>query len=253
MSIQTTELFSTYFKIPTIKPTVRLLKNIIEAFQYIPYENLSKILTRGKHFRMPAEIIEDYIESGLGGTCFSLTWCLKSSLNDYGFDSELLLADRTYGKNTHSCIRVNLENRKYLADIGYLIFKPVCLPDAGEKNLFSYRNNVFKAITSLCGQYTDISNVFPNGTEKFRYRIKTKNVSISEYFDAWKESFGFEMMNYAVINMITSEGRIYIKNKNISIDSGSRSCTSKEDLMQFIEKLGIKRNKIVQAFSELNI
>lgn len=243
--------FVNHFNIDCTLEQLPLLQEILHHFEKIPYENLSKIITADRKlpFRSPETILDEYIESGLGGTCFSLTYMLHQLLTELKFDVALLLADRTYGENTHTLIKVKIGEESYLIDIGYLIFKPFHLP-LGEE-LFSFRENCFaierKEDRALL--YT----LFPNGHRKLRYSAKLHTAPEELYFDAWRESLNFDMMHKMIINCYHNGDRIYINNGTCHINGNAPKKLSMPELQLFLEQLGIDRVKTDEAVAILGL
>ncbi len=237
------EHFIRHYGIARALPDEQLLSKILSAFKSIPYENISKIISADEsahhqEFRMPDTLIEEHILHGTGGTCFSLTFFLKQILDYCGFKSGLVLADRTYGSNTHCCILADIKGSLFLADIGYLIFKPVKMPESGGSFPFSYGSYSFMA--QRTENLIDISSVFNKGYTKFRYRIKTTPVDNNTFFDAWKESFKFDMMNHMIVNAYTDDSHIYVKDIHIhgTKDGGKKDI---ESIISLLSGIGISR------------
>ena len=212
--------FLDHYNIKETTPDLTLLSLILNAFKQIPYENISKIVKSNENksitnaFRLPDILVEEHLSYGLGGTCFSLTYLLKQVLDYCGFASHILLADRTYGINTHCCIFVEIENNFYLSDVGYLIFTPKLMPkETGDISHFFYGNYNYKAVKNE-GNIDIYSIINHNNYNKFRYRIKLQHIDNDTFFDAWKESFKFDMMNHVIINTYCGDNHIYIKDFN---------------------------------------
>lgn len=239
------------------KPGREFLTELLGRFQEIPYENISKILTKdargraSQAFRLPDTVVTDHISLGLGGTCFSLTYLFQQILSSFGFRSRLALADRTYGENTHCCILCETEGRLILADPGYLIFMPVPLPAAGEREIFSWGPYMFSA--ERAGADYEIWSLFPQGHRKFRYRIKAASVSEADFFDAWENSFRFDMMEHRVVNCYRGDTHIYIRDGHIHLTDKERKIrkTSPEEALAVIADLGISEKAARQVQSLL--
>ena len=70
------EYFLKIFDINEQNISLKHVSEIIRQFSKLPYENLSKILKLNQKWdefpkRLPEEIISDYDQFKLGGTCFS--------------------------------------------------------------------------------------------------------------------------------------------------------------------------------------
>ncbi|MFA4839980.1 MAG: hypothetical protein WC703_10950 [Candidatus Neomarinimicrobiota bacterium] len=73
------------------------------------YDNLSKILRLNQHWndsphRFPGDILDDYNRFRFGGTCFSLTYFLKTILDYYGYATDVVITDMKAGKNSHCAL-----------------------------------------------------------------------------------------------------------------------------------------------------
>ena len=90
--------FMSHFGIRPGKPALPLLTEIATAFSALPYENITKIIKRAeagtceKARRGPAEVIEEHISWGTGGTCFSLTSALMHLVRSAGWESQYVLS-----------------------------------------------------------------------------------------------------------------------------------------------------------------
>ena len=112
-----------------------VLRRVTEAFNRVPYENLTKILkadsvlSAASAMRCPDEVIGDFLRWGTGGTCFSLTAALIALLDVAGIDAWPILADRHYGVDTHCGILIAPQGANMLLlDPGYLLFAPIPVP-----------------------------------------------------------------------------------------------------------------------------
>ena len=247
------------FKISRHVPDLSLLRELLVKFSYLPYENATKIIKVGEdknlydNFRFPFEMVVDYGKFGSGGTCFSLVYLFKSLLDECKFDSRLVLADRTYGNDTHSAILVYMDDDIYLADPGYLIFTPIKLSreiavihSTGIYNIYIEPEEGGRAFL--------VYSLFPDGNKKFRYKIKNEAIERDTYLEAWKNSFEFEMMNSLVITKATNEEHLYIRNNFFQHKfSGSKikKHISTDELIQYTSKAGISEEIIRKALTLL--
>jgi N-hydroxyarylamine O-acetyltransferase len=103
--------------------TEGLLKEIVGAHAArVPFENISKLhwrrtlgLTALPDLRLFLTGIEDY---GFGGTCYANNYHLFSLLRSLGFDATLCGADMA-NPNVQMVVRVRVEGREVLVDVGY--------------------------------------------------------------------------------------------------------------------------------------
>lgn len=233
--VDPTRTFLGHFGIESQGSSLNQLSTLLNRFSNLPYENLSKI--SGGRFEEPEELVHNHIEFGTGGTCFSLVNLFKVLLDTCGFESRFLLADRSYGTDTHCAIAVRIGGMEYLADPGYLLFTPVRLEehtvvDTGFSTLeFSRDQGGFAAHT-----------VYPNGFRKFRYHLKDERVSLDRYREAWRRSFELDMMNYPVITCVRNGRQIYLRDRTYhetTREGTRRQSIDYSELGKLVTRLGI--------------
>lgn len=253
------ELLLEHFNIANKEPDLSLLGNILNKFSLIPYENATKIIKSDSNpdfyedFRLPAEVVTDYLKSGTGGTCFSLVNLFKSLLDTCGFQSDLILADRTYGENTHTAVIVSFKDDIYLADPGYLIFTPLLL---SREVAVTYRTGFSDILIEpvLKGHFFDVYSLNKDGTKKFRYRLKNEKIKKDIFFEAWRKSFEFEMMNYLVITKASKGEHIYIRDNYVQYGTGSNKIKKHietREMADITSGLGMSCEVIVKALKIL--
>ena len=102
-------------------PALAFLDRLIQAHQTrVPFETLTKLadyvpgLSRGD-FLPPLDLYVDrMITRGAGGLCWTLARGFHALLTDLGFDAALMHMDPG-----HLCVRVELPEGPYYADVGY--------------------------------------------------------------------------------------------------------------------------------------
>lgn len=209
------ETFIQRFGLHSDAPPEMLLRDIVTAFAHLPYENLTKIIKEDaeqapvRARRLPAEVIADHIRLGAGGTCFSLTAALLHILRAAGWDAEPLLADRRYGPNTHCALVVQIENRPFLLDPGYLILDPIPLDSARETRIETEFNEVVLS-PQPGGEKLQLSTVV-QGQQRYRLTFKTAPVDSAEFLSAWDASFDWDMMRYPVLNRVRGGRQLYLQ------------------------------------------
>lgn len=102
-------------------PTLEYLHRIVREHQLrVPFETLTKLLDyepglRRGDFMPPIEVyVERIVTRGAGGLCWTLARGLHDLLRDLGFDASLMYMDPG-----HCCVRVELPEGPYYADVGY--------------------------------------------------------------------------------------------------------------------------------------
>jgi len=113
--------FLSHLGVPREAPTLDYLHRIIRAHQLrVPFETLTKLtdyepgLRRGDFMPPMEEYVERIVMRGAGGLCWTLARGLRSLLADLGFDAAFLYMDPG-----HCCVRVDLPEGPYYADVGY--------------------------------------------------------------------------------------------------------------------------------------
>lgn len=253
------ELLLQHFNIANKEPDIYLLGNILNKFSSIPYENATKIIKSDsspdfyEDFRFPMELVTDYLTSGTGGTCFSLVNLFKTLLDTCGFQSDLILADRHYGENTHTAVIVRCKDDIYLADPGYLIFTPLRL---SEERSVTYNTGFSDLLIEpiFNGRFFDVYSLNKDGTKKFRYRLKNEKINRDIFLEAWRKSFEFEMMNYLVITKASKGKHIYIRDNYVQYrtdrDRIKKIITGKE-ILEITSGLGMSGEMIEKALKIL--
>lgn len=102
-------------------PTLAYLHRIIREHQLrVPFETLTKLidyepgLRRGDFLPPLEEYVNRIVTRGAGGLCWTLARGLHALLGDLGFDASLMVMDPG-----HCCVRVELPQGPYYADVGY--------------------------------------------------------------------------------------------------------------------------------------
>ena len=218
--------FLEHFHIDGLRSPRQVFYAVTRAFSRIPYENITKIIRRAEAGcfeqarRNPDEVIIDHIRWGTGGTCFSLTSALCLLTRRLGFDAKYLLADRSYGQNTHSALLVGINGEQYLADPGFLIAEPVPLTQFAQREIKSGGERI-TLIPCEAGISLFTSRA---GKNVHRLTYKTTPVDAGEFNKAWDSSFQWEMMNYPLLARAGSSGRIYLRGSLFQV-SGNKSVT----------------------------
>jgi arylamine N-acetyltransferase len=132
-------------------PTRDYLDRIIREHQLrVPFETLTKLidyepgLRRGSFLPPFAEYVERIVTRGGGGLCWTLARGLHVLLEELGFDAALMYMDPG-----HCCVRVELPEGPFYADVGYAapifraypLFESFALDTQREKFDYSVRED----------------------------------------------------------------------------------------------------------------
>jgi arylamine N-acetyltransferase len=261
MSYQSvTQRFLTHFDLRSRRPDLEYLSQLVYAFAQLPYENLTKILKNYRtgdptsKLRMPDEVIEDHIRYGTGGTCFSLTFTLWQILEGCGFDCYPVMADRSYGPDTHCALVVLLQKQKFLVDPGFLLSRPLPLthePVAVHKFPMNFIQLERLEAGNLMGTASGYRVYTLNKSgKKWRYTLKDRPVSVEEFREHWLKSFSWNMMNSLLVTRITHETQLYLRDNYLQVTSeGQRNQRKiRSDYARVISEIfGIPEEIILEA------
>jgi len=210
--------FRRYFKIEADTPNLDLVVKYLQAFTQLPYENLTKIIKLNHQrdnlpYRFPEEILADFEAYHLGGTCFSLTYYLKTILDYSGFDSYIVMADMPSGANTHCALILTLCGEELLLDPGYLIHRPLTLngQPTEEYNLTFETNS--QRYTLWTRQH---------GKLKKRYSFKKSPTPLAEFIRYWDASFHWMTMHGICLSRRSADGYIYLHNHYLKQERATR-------------------------------
>jgi len=208
------DLFDRYFSVSHARGGIALLENLLSHFSRFPYENISKIIKYQHHFqgteklRLPGEIMEDHARHRLGGTCFSLTYFLQIILCRHGFICYPVMADMRWGRNVHCALVVDLDEKKYLVDPGYLLHRPMEM-HPGKPRLYKTECSgvelVFEVNSDRIELYT-----FDRHQKKWRYRFQDRPVSADTFLDHWLSSFHWNSMHGLCLTKLEKDRMVYI-------------------------------------------
>jgi len=235
------------------------LGDVAEAFSRLPYENVSKVLktadgqTPDDWRRYALEVIEDHLQYGFGGTCYSLTDFLRKVVATLGFASQPLLADMPTGVDRHCALLVNQGGENYLVDPGYLICKPVTLPET-QTTIDTPRGKLLLVRNKQNGSYI-LNSVESDGSLKLRYVLKADPVAEPVFVDRWNKSFYWPQMDQIIITQYTKQGQIYLHNSHLRLMDGEK--VEKKNVRQTLEtevskQFGISEKKIIEVRSLIN-
>ncbi len=124
--IDAVEEYIQYLKLTREAPSLNYLQRLIQRhLSYIPYETFSKFHYFNHHSSfVPSlqEFVQNLVEKGWGGTCYTLNINFSRLLGELGFACSLVRVSPG-----HLAIMVVFNERKYYVDVGYgsPITKPV--------------------------------------------------------------------------------------------------------------------------------
>lgn len=203
---------------PSGDPRV-LLSRVASAFSAIPYENLTKILKKEaqgsalRALRSPREVLEDHLATGAGGTCFSLTAALIEVLRGLGFEAGPILADRTYGADTHSAVVVALDGRLQLLDPGFLVVDPTPL-EGGEVHVATpYNQQIFRPRQG--GRVELLTREGEKVTPRLTFKLDARDPAAFQR--AWEASFSWEMMTYPLLSRRAGDTHVYLQGTRLQV------------------------------------
>lgn len=103
------------------RPTLEYLHRLVRHHQLrVPFETLSKLidyepgLERGDFLPPIEDYVDRIVARGAGGLCWTLARGLHWLLSDLDFDASLMVMDPG-----HCCVRVELPEGPFYADVGY--------------------------------------------------------------------------------------------------------------------------------------
>jgi arylamine N-acetyltransferase len=252
------DLFFKHFNLSRKNPDLIFLRQIIEKFAAIPYENISKIIqlsqawNSGVQIRLPNQVIEEHVTQNLGGTCFSLTFALQSILFQSGFIGYPVMAHMRAGRNIHCALVVELNAAKYLVDPGYLLNEPLLLEPATCR----VYHREFGGVELRYTRDTDTFDLFTfeNQEIKWRYQFQDRFCPPDEFLQHWTASFTMAMMHGICLTRISRNGIIYIHKEFMrqTTGQGKKNFKLKTNYHETVHDLfGIDKQVIEQALAAL--
>ncbi|MFQ5676815.1 MAG: arylamine N-acetyltransferase [bacterium] len=251
--------FSSYFRLPDKKADLDYLREILDHFSTIPYENISKITKlnqnwqdQGGRVRLPEEVINGHIAKGLGGTCFSLTFFLQSILAQNGFTCYPVMADMRAGNNIHCCLIVKLDGQKYLVDPGYLLTQPMEINPIKPRHYRNEFSGVHLQFDAPAGVYNLFT--FNKSESKWRYRFRDRAVPPEEFLQHWLASFGWNSMHAICLTKVMKDGLLYFRKDFMreTTFNGKRNFNVKKNSPAVIrDRFGIDEQTVEQAQAAL--
>lgn len=266
-----TSIFLDLYQLNPVHPDLKLLGEIALSYGNLPWENLTKYLKKHQtqtaipaipehlpdspevtKLRLSEEVMIDHARLGTGGTCFSLTNTLRQITSELGFRAYPVMADMRHGPDIHCGLVVELENKKYLLDPGYLLIEPVPLhQNSTVKVRFPGHRLEYRPVDGH-GEI-ELYTVSDRNEEVFRYRLRPWRIPEDHFLKCWLESFDATGMNGLHLNRVTSDGRLSAHNLNLRIDTGHGKLNLKlrEGYVDKVSKrFGIDSTLVRRAYKE---
>jgi len=245
-------------------PTLTGLEELYRAFSHLPYENVSKVLGAAEHggvwLQSPAELIEGFLASRLGGTCFSLTHGLFELLRACGYNARRVLGDMQHGNNIHCAVLVEFQGALYLCDPGYLLPAPLELPTAvGAETVL--RGEVYTYTVRRDQQADGVIHLFtrpPSGSAPphWRYRLRVEAVDDTTFEFHWRRTFDAAMMHQLVLTRAAAGEQLYVHNRKLRVTQpgGKSNSNLSGSVGAAVEELfGIDRDLVESALRRIEL
>ncbi len=193
------------------------LQRLCSLFSRFPYENVTKIIRRGTDpaapplFRGPQEVVDGFLQSGAGGTCFSLTNLFLQVLADCGYQAVPFLAHMGRRENVHCGLMVHLPvGGRALVDPGYLVDRPLPLGPGRVE----HRTGSARILLEGDGECYRLSTLTA-GAWKERYRFQDTPPGSARFLEAWRESFTGPGMNQLCLTRGIDGGYVYLHGRHL--------------------------------------
>jgi len=243
--------FIDHFRLRPARRDERALAEVGAAFAQLPYENLTKLLKKhapaaaGDRRRMPAEVLQDHLELGSGGTCFALTRLFELVLERLGFRCHAALCDMRHATDSHCALVVELGHRRVLLDPAYQLHRPLPLPDEApfsERELAVGRAQLVARGDGSCDLATG---------GRWRYRLKLAPVDHPRLDALWLASFGWTMMDNIHICRAEEHGYAYVHGNKLRLqrrgDKQTLNLRGQQE-QQLAERFGLAEPLIRRAY-----
>jgi arylamine N-acetyltransferase len=125
-----------------------------------------------------------------------------------------------YGRDIHCAVIVNIDQRRYLMDPGYLLHVPVPIPDDGSESLITTPMNTV-ILRKEGAEVFSLSTLEAN-VEKWRYRLKTRRITQEEFEQHWIHSFRLNSMEQVMMSRVSASGRLYFRKDRLDVVSHSQ-------------------------------
>lgn len=242
-----------HLRLPPLPEDTAIRTEILaRSFAHLPYENLGKVAKHAQLGRIvlptPRETLEAHWRFGAGGTCFSLTDALITLLQAAGIEATPLLADRSYGPDTHCAVLVLAEATPHIIDPGYLIFRPLPLLETAVVMQQTLQD---VELTPLGNRRWELATR-DTKSRKRRLIYKGEAVDQASFRLAWEKSYGWEMMTYPVISQHQDQQQYFIRDRwwqTRTRDQIARvELSAAEMIDQLVRQFGFDRSYVEAAW-----
>ncbi len=219
--------FHQRYGVPQDNADLHQLQRVSLAYAHLPYENITKILKEVRSagsemkLRAPGEVLEDHLQWGTGGTCFSLCNTLRELLRQSGFNCLIAMGDMHYGENIHCAVVVSIAEDQYLLDPGYLLHDPVPLP----RTRLEIRHQTAMNTILVRSEEQGIVSLYTleSGQLKWRYRLRVRAIPEEEFVRHWIHSFSLNSMENVMLSKLDASGRLYLRKDRLDhVGPGNR-------------------------------
>ena len=250
---KTAEVFFDHFGLRPGK-TLKDIQKIAEFFGEVPWENLTKFIVKSSgdiQPRFTGEVLESFVTSGTGGTCFSLTEALGSIFSYCGLSVRPLTGHMRHGDNIHCALLVEGEAGRFIMDPGYVVPGAVMLSSDNSGKIETASRKMLW--TPVAGGWE--LNTVENGQKQLRYKLEERVLSRDEFLKYWIRSFDSAGLNSLHLNKVGSlGGRLSAHNSNLRIvsSSGNKNVKlGKNYAQQISEAFGISLSVAEKAWLQL--
>lgn len=170
-----------------------------QAFRPVIYENLSKILRRAKFpegdprvLETPSVLLPKHLESGFGGTCYSLAYSLAALLEAMGLPVYLTLNDLGGHRHNHAAVVALVGDTTWLCDPGVQFAEPVAFSPTRERT-GDNEWSLVRVKPEGAGIYNVANEIA--GEDRGGFKLDSRPVPEEEFRAVWLASFGGPLMN----------------------------------------------------------
>ena len=243
-------------------PSLNYLEELITAqLTKFPFENISKIIFFYEQCLKGIVNLETYvnnsIEYGYGGTCYTNNYYFNLLMNYLGYNVSLHGADMDILKNVHIVSFVEINNAKYLVDVGYgaPFFRPILLQ---KNNTVSITWGKLEYVLKFENDNRPKITVFKRGNVVHKYIVNLKERKVDYFNDKIIHSYRneAEFMNNLRIVRFFNDYSAEIKNFSFTENRNGKSVSGRlnniDELKKIVsEKMRLPKLPIEKAYNLL--